>query len=121
LPAIVIAGSGMCTGGRVVNYLKRFIGNETADVLFVGYQGSGTPGREIQRGDDSVELDGRSYPIRAGVHTISGYSAHADQRNLIDFVCGMATPPGEVVLVHGEETPKRVLREELEKNGIHVR
>ena len=121
LPAIVVAGSGMCTGGRVVNYLKRFIGKESADILFVGYQGFGTPGREIQGGQDSVELDGQRYPIRAGVHTISGYSAHADQRNLLDFVTVMESPPGQVVLVHGEDEPKRILRDKLCELGINVR
>ncbi|MCO8125094.1 MBL fold metallo-hydrolase [Stieleria sp. TO1_6] len=121
LPAIVIAGSGMCTGGRVVNYLKRFLSHPNADILFVGYQGSGTPGRDIQSGRDSVELDGKTYPIRAAIHSISGYSAHADQQNLIDFVSGMPSPPGEVVLVHGETQPKQVLMQKLQQLGIRVR
>lgn len=121
LPAIVIAGSGMCTGGRVVHYLERFIGNETADVLFVGYQAAGTPGREIQGGQSTVRLNGVDYPVRAGVHTISGYSAHADQQNLVDFVVGMEQPPGEVILVHGERGPKSTLRDALMRRGINVR
>ena len=75
LPAIIIAGSGMCTGGRVLNFLKRFLGEPNTDVLFVSYQGRGTPGRDIQSGHDSVKLDGKEYTIRADVHSISGYSA----------------------------------------------
>lgn len=121
LPAIVLAGSGMCTGGRVVNYLKRFLGKETADILFVGYQAGGTPGRDIQSGRKTVQLDGKEYRVRAGVHTITGYSAHADQQNLIDFVTGMKSPPGEVILVHGERGPKTALRDKLAAQGIRVR
>ena len=121
VPAIIIAGSGMCTGGRVVNYLKAFVGEEDADVVFVGYQGSGTPGRSIQGGRDFVRFDDKDYPIRASVHSLSGYSAHADQQNLLDFACGMQTPPGEVVLVHGEDEPKRALASKLEQAGVPVR
>jgi metallo-beta-lactamase family protein len=121
LPAIILAGSGMCTGGRVVNYLKAFLGEPNADVVFVGYQGRGTPGRRIQNNERTVELDGKDYEIRAKVHTISGYSAHADQQNLVDFATGSAELPGEVVLVHGEAGPKRKLKEALEGRGVHVR
>ena len=121
LPAIVIAGSGMCTGGRVVNYLQRFLGKPSTDVLFVGYQSWGTPGRAIQGGEKSVRLFGDEIKISADVHTISGYSAHADQQNLIEFVTGMQSPPGEVVLVHGEDKPKRILGEKLSEKGIQVR
>ena len=120
LPAIIIAGSGMCTGGRVLNYLKRFLGEPTTDVLFVGYQGRGTPGHVIQAGCESVKLDGQEYTIRADVHSISGYSAHADQRNLCDFVTGMREPPDKVVLVHGEEEPKAALAVKLTELGIDV-
>ncbi len=121
LPAVVIAGSGMCTGGRVVNYLKTFLDRPHTDVVFVGYQGSGTPGRRIQGGREAVELDGKEYPIRAKVHSLSGYSAHADQQNLLDFVQGMSQPPGEVVLVHGERDAKAALKTKLQSAGIHVR
>lgn len=121
LPAVVIAGSGMCTGGRVMNYLKRFLGEANTDVVFVGYQGRGTPGRDIQAKRNSVTLDGQNYVIRADVHSISGYSAHADQSNLLDFVRNMQQPPGEVVLVHGEEEPKAALAKEISKLGVSVR
>ncbi|MCA9177220.1 MAG: MBL fold metallo-hydrolase [Planctomycetales bacterium] len=121
LPAIVIAGSGMCTGGRVMNYLERLLGDETTDVLFVGYQSAGTLGRALQSGAKSVKLDGRQVEVRAKVHSLSGYSAHADQQNLLDFVGGMATPPDEIVLVHGESDAKRALRGKLEQRGLQVR
>jgi metallo-beta-lactamase family protein len=96
-PAIVIAASGMCAGGRIVNYLKAMLGDPRHDVLFVGYQAAGTPGRDIQcygpRGG-YVELDGRRYDIRARIHTIGGYSAHADQQDLLDFIGAMSRHRG---------------------------
>ena len=87
-PAIVIAASGMCAGGRIVNYLKALLGDERNDVLFVGYQASRTPGRDILRFHDKpngyVMFDGERYPIKAKVKQISGYSAHAGQRDLLN-------------------------------------
>ena len=121
LPAIVVAGSGMCTGGRVVNYLKAFLGEDNTDVIFVGYQASGTEGRAIQERQRTVRLDGHDVPICANVHSIPGYSAHADQKNLLDFVRGMQQPPGEIVLVHGESHPRAELARKLDVAGFHVR
>ena len=115
-PAVVIAASGMCAGGRVVNYLKSMLGDARHDMLFVGYQAAGTPGRDIQhygpRGG-YVLLDGKRYDIHAQVHTIGGYSAHADKRNLIDFVANMPNPPGEIRLVHGDTGAKAALASAL--------
>ncbi|MBK1702084.1 MBL fold metallo-hydrolase RNA specificity domain-containing protein [Thiococcus pfennigii] len=115
-PAAVIAASGMCAGGRIVNYLKAMLGDPRHDILFVGYQAVGTPGRDIQRYGPHggyVVLDGERYDIRAQVHTIGGYSAHADQHDLIDFVVGIPTPPREIRLVHGEAQAKAALAVEL--------
>ena len=120
LPAIVIAGSGMCTGGRVMNYLKRFIGDSRTDIVFVGYQASGTPGNYILRGSDWVRLDGRRFDIKAKVHRIDGYSAHGDQADLIRFVATMDSPPKAIRLVHGEYQPKRVLAKKLTEMGYEV-
>ncbi len=116
-PCIVIAGSGMCTGGRIVNYLKALLGDPRTDILFVGYQAAGTPGRHIQEygpGQGYVMLDGRRCNIAARIHTISGYSAHADQKNLIDFVRRMRHQPQKIYLVHGEEAAKSVLKQKLQ-------
>ena len=117
-PCVVIAAGGMCGGGRIVNYLKALLGDPRTDVLFVGYQAAGTPGRDIQvfgpRGG-YVVLDGSRYPIRARVHTLSGYSAHADRRNLVDFVRRMRHRPEEIRLVHGEEVARKALATEMEK------
>lgn len=117
-PAIVIAASGMCAGGRIQNYLKALLPDHRTDVLFVGYQASGTPGRDIQRYGPRggyVYLDGERIDIRAGVHTIGGYSAHADQADLINFVKRMQVTPKEVRLVHGSISAKRSLKQSLTK------
>jgi metallo-beta-lactamase family protein len=122
-PAIIIAGSGMCTGGRVVDYLKTFLGRENTDVLFVGYQGAGTPGRAIQncqQGKCKVWLDHQEIDVRARTHTLTGYSAHADQSDLIRFVEGIPVKPKEIRLVHGESTAKAVLGEKLTQLGYSV-
>lgn len=121
-PALVIAASGMCAGGRVVNYLKALLGDPRHDILFVGYQAPGTPGRVIQDqasadverdGRGWVELDGQRFDIHAQVVTIAGYSAHADQANLIDFVMGMPSRPKRIRLVHGEAEAKQALAAKL--------
>lgn len=113
-PAIVIAASGMCAGGRMMNYLKQFIGNKTTDILFVGYQAQGTPGRDIQQFADKfngyVVLDGKRYDINAAVHTLSGYSAHADQAGLVNFVKRMHHKPTHIKIVHGDEAAKHALK-----------
>lgn len=117
-PAIVIAGNGMCSSGRIVNYLKAMLGDTRHDVLFVGYQAEGTPGRQIQRfGPRSgyVEFDGQRYDIRARVHTIGGYSAHADQKGLVSFVTRMMHWPSEVRIVHGELEAKQQFKTVLQQ------
>ncbi|MBL1269848.1 MAG: MBL fold metallo-hydrolase [Halomonas sp.] len=116
-PAVVIAASGMCAGGRVVNYLKAMLGDPRHQVLFVGYQGAGTPGRDIQRyGPEGgwVMLDGERYDIRAGITTINGYSAHADQRDLLTFIKRMRHWPKEIRLVHGDTSAKLALKAAIE-------
>ncbi|MBT2339879.1 MULTISPECIES: MBL fold metallo-hydrolase RNA specificity domain-containing protein [Pseudomonas] len=116
-PAIVIAGNGMCSGGRIVNYLKAMLGDPRHNIVFVGYQGKGTPGREIMtHGPDGgfVMLDGCRIDIRAGVDSVGGYSAHADQADLVGFVTRMKAWPREIRLIHGEEQAKQRLAEVLE-------
>jgi metallo-beta-lactamase family protein len=122
-PCIVIAASGMCSGGRIVNYLKAMIGDKRTDILFSGYQASGTPGRAIQQYGPQggyVVLDNKRYDIRARIHTISGYSAHADQNNLVNFIKRMRKRPQHVRLVHGEPEAQNTLRLKLESLGIYV-
>ncbi|MEC7727903.1 MAG: MBL fold metallo-hydrolase [Pseudomonadota bacterium] len=112
-PCIVLAGSGMCAGGRIVNYLKAMLGDPRNDVLFVGYQAAGTPGRDILKYGPRggwVELDGERLDIRAQIHQVGGYSAHAGQSDLIRFVKGIPLPPREIRIVHGDEGAKQALK-----------
>ena len=124
-PAVVIAASGMCSGGRIVNYLKALLGDARHDVLFAGYQAVGTPGRAIQQYGPRggyVELDGERYPIRARIHTVGGYSAHADQADLIHFIQRMRGKPRQIILVHGEHRTKTRFAEVLRQQfaGIDI-
>ncbi len=116
-PCIVIAASGMCAGGRILDWLKALLGDVRTDVMFVGYQARGTPGWTIQKYGQQhgyVEIDNKRYTIDAEVHTLSGYSAHADQRNLLDFVKRMRRGPEKVYLVHGDDEAKTALKKQLE-------
>ena len=108
----------MLTGGRILNYVKKFITDERTDILFVGYQANGTPGHTIQKygpGGGFVRIEGENYNIRARIHTITGYSAHADQKDLINFVKRMRHKPKEIRLVHGDKSSKQVLKQEFMK------
>ncbi len=127
-PAIVIAASGMCAGGRIVNYLKALLADERTDVLFVGYQARGTLGRDIQHWGPKggyVFVDGQKVNIAANVETLSGYSAHADQDDLLAFAkgpSGHGSPVRHVVLVHGDDDAKQQLKLVLEREmpGVDV-
>ncbi|MCC5855544.1 MAG: MBL fold metallo-hydrolase [Idiomarina sp.] len=110
-PCIVIAASGMCTGGRMVNYLKALLPDPRTDVLFVGYQAQGTPGHAIQRFGPRggyVDIERERIWIKAEIHTLGGYSAHADQRELLEFM-DSPEPVKHVRLVHGDAPAKKAL------------
>ena len=108
----------MCTGGRIIDHLKAGISARENDIFFVGYQAKGTPGRDIlkysKRPGGYVVLDGERFDIKARVHALSGYSAHADQKGLIEWVEAMGEKPGEIKLVHGEPAAQRALYRQLE-------
>ncbi|RWU17764.1 MBL fold metallo-hydrolase [Pseudomonas alkylphenolica] len=117
-PAIVIAGNGMCSAGRIVNYLKAMLGDPRHEVMFVGYQAKGTPGAKIQASDGGqgavqVELDGEGYQVRAKVMTLAGYSGHADQAGLVSFAVEGEVPAKRIILVHGERKAKLALQRAL--------
>lgn len=125
-PAIVISASGMCTSGRIVNYLKALLGDERTDILFTGYQAQGTPGRDIQKYgqggyvffgafDSLGKAQGKKYPIKANVHTLSGYSAHADQTNLLNFVKRMRHKPEQIRLIHGDDGARQALQRKFKE------
>ena len=116
-PCIVIAASGMCTGGRIMDWLKALLGDACTDIVFVGYQAQGTPGQTIQKYAPThgyVAIDGERYPIAAKVHTLGGFSAHADQYNLVNFVKRMRRYPEKIYLVHGDGRAKEMLKKRLE-------
>lgn len=120
-PAIVIAGNGMCSGGRIVNYLKAMLGDPRHEVMFVGYQAKGTPGAVIQASEGveglvQVDLGGRMYEINAKVISLGGYSAHADQKGLVEYVAGIPYAPKKIVLVHGERHAKKALAGALRRS-----
>ena len=122
-PAIVIAASGMCEGGRVVNYLKAMLGDAVHQVVFVGYQARGTLGAAIQQyGPRSgyVTINGERIYIKAEILTLSGYSAHADQQGLIRFIKGMRRIPKQVRIVHGDTVAKQALQSLLTQYAEEV-
>ena len=99
---IIIAGSGMCTGGRVKHHLVNEIWRPESAILFVGYQAFGTLGRQIVDGAKEVRILGRMYPVRARVVQINGFSAHADKDELFRWVSGIGKPPRYLFVTHGE-------------------
>lgn len=101
--AIIIAGSGMCTGGRVKHHLKNNIGRSDSTILFVGYQGFGTLGRRILEKPDIVRIFGKEHELHARVEKISGFSAHADQNELYQWISSIKSPPRKIFITHGEE------------------
>ena len=110
--AIVIAGNGMASGGRILHHFKHNLGNRNAHVVFVGYQAEGTLGRRIVNGAQWVRIHGRDFRVNAQRHTIGGLSAHADQSGLLAWY-GAFTPSPQVVLVHGEDSAREGLAGEL--------
>jgi metallo-beta-lactamase family protein len=101
-PIMVIAGSGMCTGGRIKHHLVNNISRPESTIMFVGYQAVGTLGRRIVEGEKQVRILGREYPVRARVVQINGFSAHADRDELLKWLSGLKKPPRRVFVVHGE-------------------
>lgn len=124
-PALIIAGSGMCTGGRILDHLAAGLADKRNDIFFVGYQAHGTLGRSIikycEYPNGYARIGSRNVPIKAKVHTLSGYSAHADQKGLIDWVESMPAQPGAIKLVHGEPKAQKTLAEVLVNKGYKVK
>jgi len=110
--AIIIAGSGMCSGGRIHHHLKNNIWRPECHLVIVGYQAIGSLGRRIVDGAEKIRLWGEYYPVRAHVHTIGGISAHADQADLLDWYGAFDNNP-PVYLVHGEERSQAPLAAKL--------
>jgi metallo-beta-lactamase family protein len=101
-PCVVIAGSGMCTGGRIKHHLKANIGRRESTILFVGYQAAGTLGRLLLDGLEEVRIHGEMRRVEARIEKVNGFSAHADRNELWDWLAGTGRPPRQAFVVHGE-------------------
>lgn len=120
-PAIIISASGMCEVGRIKHHLKHNIWNPNSTILFVGYQANGTLGHSIVNGAKKVTIFGEEFAVNARVEYIEGYSGHADQEWLMNFIYSFISKPKHIFLVHGEEDSQEVLRDKiLEQTGIGV-
>lgn len=108
-PKIAIAGSGMITGGRVLHYLKRHLGDSDSTVLLAGFQAVGTRGRSLQEGCHELRFFGEYYPVRAQILQINSLSAHADQQELLNWLNGFNRPPKHVFLNHAEAAQAEAL------------
>ena len=120
-PSIIISASGMCDVGRIKHHLKHNIWNPKSTILFVGYQAPGTLGYEIVNGAKKVTIFGEEFAVNARIEYNEGYSGHADQEGLMNFVYSFYNKPKHIFLVHGEEESQEVLRNKiLENTGIGV-
>ena len=118
--AIIMAGSGMANGGRILHHFMQNISKPQSHIVFVGYQAQGTLGRRVVDGAKSVRIHGRDFPVNAKVHTVGGLSAHADQSGLMQWYEGFTAHP-PLVLVHGEDKAREALAAEIGKrDGITV-
>ena len=102
-PGIIISASGMCDSGRIKHHLKHHLWREKSHIVIIGYQGEGTIGRRIVDGAESVRLFGEEIAIKAHIHTLGGFSAHADQKGLLEWLSHFENPQLEVFVNHGEE------------------
>jgi metallo-beta-lactamase family protein len=99
---MIIAGAGMCTGGRIKHHLANNISRPECTIIFVGYQAAGTLGRQILDGAKSVRIHGQPYPVRARIAQIQGFSAHADRNDLLKWLSKLSVNPKRIFITHGE-------------------
>ena len=115
-PSIIISASGMCEVGRIKHHLKHNLWNPKSTILFVGYQAPGTLGYNIVNGAKTVKIFGEEIAVNARIEYIEGYSGHADQEWLMNFIYSFINKPKHIFLVHGEEESQRVLQEKIIKD-----
>ena len=113
-PKVIIAGSGMSTGGKIVFHEKAYLPKESTLLLIVGFQVEGTPGRLLKDGEKQVKIAGEEVQVKAKVQSIESYSAHADQTKLIYWISEFKKPIKKIFLVHGEESAKQALKSKIE-------
>ena len=114
-PVAILAGSGMCTGGRIQDHLKLNLANPSTQVLIVGFQGHGSCGRQLVDGAKEVRIHGEQIQVNAKIHTLNGFSAHAGQTDLLKWFSSMAQMKPKVVLTHGEDIARNALAERIEE------
>jgi metallo-beta-lactamase family protein len=127
-PYMIVASNGMLTGGRVVGHLRNLIDDPDATILFVGYQGEGTLGAHLQGGARTVRLDGQPRRVRCQVRSISGFSAHADEGELLQWLAGFGAGkrpgdpgfPRRVFLVHGDPEAQVALEPKVQALGFET-
>lgn len=117
-PAVIIAGSGMCTGGRIMHHLRDFLGRKTTTVVFVGWQGHGTLGRRLVDGAEKIKIHGQEVEVKARIRTLNGFSAHADLDALLPWAKSIPGPPPLWLVNHGEEDAARGLAQALKGAGM---
>ncbi len=115
--AIIIAGSGMCNGGRIRHHLKHNLWRKQSHVVIVGFQAAGTPGRALVDGVKNIRMAGEDIAVSAEIHTLGGFSAHASQTQLIDWLSFFEGKKPSLYLVHGEERAKLALQQAVETHG----
>ncbi|HET6487089.1 MAG TPA: MBL fold metallo-hydrolase RNA specificity domain-containing protein, partial [Spirochaetia bacterium] len=114
--AVIIAGAGMCTGGRIKHHLARNLSRSESTILFVGYQAEGTLGREIVSGARQVRILGETQPVRARVARLEGLSGHADRDELLRWARCLKQPPRQTFVIHGEPKTAEHFRATLEQS-----
>jgi metallo-beta-lactamase family protein len=118
-PCLIMAGNGMCSGGRIVNHLVNSLHLPETAILIVGFQSPGTLGRQLVDGAKSVRIFGENIPVRASVHTMGGFSAHAGQSDLMKWFDVMAPSRPRLIITHGEDKARRVFSDLIEaKHGL---
>ncbi len=119
-PKVVIAASGMVTGGRVLSYFEKYIGLPETTIIIVGFQAEGTRGRKLLEGAKDIKIHGKYYDVHANIVEIEGLSAHGDQNDLLNWLSVLETKPKKIFLVHGENQPADELRIKInEKYGFN--
>ena len=108
-PCVVLAGAGMCNAGRILHHLKFNLSNPTTHVLIVGFQGHGSLGRRLVEGQKVVTIFGERIPVNASIHTLNGFSGHADQNDLLKWFSTLAPAKPKVILTHGEDRGRSTL------------
>lgn len=114
-PCAILAGAGMCTGGRILHHLKHGLWREDTSVLFVGFQAAGSLGRRLVDGAETVRILGEEIRVRAARHTLNGFSAHAGQGELLEWLAPLAEGRPQIVLTHGEEEARLRLAKKIKK------